>query len=182
MALVHCTKCGHHPVSTTAVKCPRCGAPRYGATDPSKPVAPVVTQVPQRTPSAARARSVSARPQSRGRVRQANPGKSLIGIVCTALMFAAIFIYADTETNSPSGLRFFWIIFGVYALVSGIVTLRLVRPPLIGWYSSSVWFIRGSGPVDILFRQIGMRISFEVFILVLSCIFGSLGGWILVLL
>jgi hypothetical protein len=30
MALVHCTKCGHYPVSTTAIKCPRCGAARYG--------------------------------------------------------------------------------------------------------------------------------------------------------
>ena len=30
MALVRSTKCGHHPVSTTAPKCPRCGAPRYG--------------------------------------------------------------------------------------------------------------------------------------------------------
>src|SRR5487761_1705175 len=31
MALVHCTKCGHYPVSPSAPKCPRCGAPSYRA-------------------------------------------------------------------------------------------------------------------------------------------------------
>jgi hypothetical protein len=70
----------------------------------------------------------------------------------------------------------------IYAIVSGIAVLPIVRPPFMSWYQSSRWMIFGRGPVEILFRQIGMRISFEAFIFVVSCLFGALGGWIVVIL
>ena len=68
-----------------------------------------------------------------------------------------------------------------YAFVAGLIALPLVRPPLIEWYRSSTWFIFGSGPVDILLRQIGFRLSFELFIFGISCVIGSLGGAIYVI-
>lgn len=63
-----------------------------------------------------------------------------------------------------------------YVLISGLLGLVIIRPPLINWYKSGSWFIWGSGPVDILFRQIGFRLGFEFFIFAVACIVGSLGG------
>jgi uncharacterized protein len=70
----------------------------------------------------------------------------------------------------------------IYVAVTGLICLTVVRPPLIRWYRSQWWFIRGTGPVDILFKQIGFRLSFEFFIYGLSCVFGALGGFLWVIL
>jgi hypothetical protein len=69
-----------------------------------------------------------------------------------------------------------------YVVVTGFIGLSVVRPPLIGWYRSQWWFIRGTGPVDILFKQIGFRLGFEFFIYGVSCVFGALGGFLWVVL
>lgn len=50
------------------------------------------------------------------------------------------------------------------------------------WYSSQVFFVSGKGPVDILFKQIVMRLGWETFIFALSCLVGALGGWVYILL
>jgi uncharacterized protein len=67
-----------------------------------------------------------------------------------------------------------------YVLIAGLLGLAVVRPPLIDWYRSQIWIMGGSGPVDILFKQIGFRLSFEFFTYALACVFGALGGWLLV--
>ena len=63
-----------------------------------------------------------------------------------------------------------------YVLISGFLCLVIIRPPLIGWYRSQRWFILGTGPIDILFRQIGFRFGVEFFIFCMACLIGSLGG------
>ena len=68
-----------------------------------------------------------------------------------------------------------------YIFVAGLITLPLVRRPLISWYRSNLWIISGSSPVDILFKQIGFRISFEAFIVAVSLVLGPLGGWLVVM-
>jgi len=40
VAFVYCTKCGHHPVATSAPRCPRCGAPRSQTYEPSTATEP----------------------------------------------------------------------------------------------------------------------------------------------
>lgn len=69
-----------------------------------------------------------------------------------------------------------------YVLVSGLFGLALVRPPLIRWYRSQFWFVRGTGPVDILLKQIWFRLGFELFTYVLACAVGAVGGWLFVFL
>jgi|CXWL01.1.fsa_nt_gi hypothetical protein len=69
-----------------------------------------------------------------------------------------------------------------YVLFSGILGLAIVRPPLIRWYKSQTFLIGGKGPVDILLKQVGYRLGFEIFVYALSCIVGAAGGWIYVLL
>jgi len=73
------------------------------------------------------------------------------------------------------------IIVAIYAVIAGLICLPLVRPPLAKWYRSGFWFIGGSGPVEILLKQVGYRLGFELFIFALSCVFGALGGWIFAL-
>lgn len=70
----------------------------------------------------------------------------------------------------------------VYALVCSYWGLKIVRPPLMNWYSNQTFFVAGKGPVDILFKQIGMRISIEFFGFVLAVAVGSLGGAIYLIL
>lgn len=65
-----------------------------------------------------------------------------------------------------------------YFFISGFFGLPLVRPILMNWYRNQGWFFVGTGPVDIFFRQIGARISFELFVFGVACVVGGLGGWI----
>lgn len=77
--------------------------------------------------------------------------------------------------------NFLVFVFILYTGIAGMMTLQVVRPPLMKWYNSQGWLIRGTGPVDILLKQVGYRLSFEVFIFDLACAFGSVGGWYLVM-
>jgi hypothetical protein len=90
---------------------------------------------------------------------------------------------SNVAAKSPQsdGVHIWMFILVAYAFVAGLITLPLVRPPLIEWYSSSTWIIFGNGPIDILFRQIGFRLSFELFTFGISCVIGSLGGAIYVI-
>lgn len=64
----------------------------------------------------------------------------------------------------------------VYVLLSTFYGIKLVRPPLINWYNSQIFFMSGRGPVDIFFKQIGYRLGWEAFVLGATAIVGSLGG------
>ena len=69
----------------------------------------------------------------------------------------------------------FWIIVA-YVLISGLMLFADIRRPLVRWYQSQTWFVSGSGPVDILFKQIGYRLSVELLAFGMACILGALGG------
>ena len=47
----------------------------------------------------------------------------------------------------------------VYVLLSTFYGIKLVRPPLMNWYNSQIFFMSGRGPVDIFFKQIGYRLG-----------------------
>ena len=63
-------------------------------------------------------------------------------------------------THPERNTAFMWIVSGI----AGLLDLFLFRPPLMGWYKRQYWFVRGRGPVDILFKQVGYRLGFELFI------------------
>jgi hypothetical protein len=98
------------------------------------------------------------------------------------LVFLAYFGFAQAAstdtipTASSDGVPLWVFILAAYVFVCGLIALPLVRPPLMEWYRSSDWFIFGTGPVDILLRQVGFRLGFELFIFGISCVIGSLGG------
>ena len=64
----------------------------------------------------------------------------------------------------------------LYVLWATFCGIKIVRKPLMNWYNSQSFFVRGSGPVDIFIKQIGFRLSWEGFVLVASAIVGCLGG------
>ena len=74
----------------------------------------------------------------------------------------------------------FWILIG-YILASGLMLFADIRRPLVHWYQSQTWFVSGSGALDILFKQIGYRLSVELFAFGVACVLGSLGGNLYVL-
>lgn len=86
------------------------------------------------------------------------------------------------QNTQPSKLkRVLAYIILIYVLIAGFISLRIVRPPFINWYKSSIFIISGKNPIDILLREIGYRILFELFVFAISCLVGSLGLWILAL-
>lgn len=50
------------------------------------------------------------------------------------------------------------------------------------WYRSQTWYVRGSDPIEVMFKQIGMRSSVESFAFMVACFVGALGGWIYILM
>ncbi|RYC30310.1 hypothetical protein D3273_19270 [Lichenibacterium minor] len=72
------------------------------------------------------------------------------------------------------------ILIAIYILVAGVIVLPLVRRPVMAWYRSQRWYVRGKDPIDILFKQIGMRANVEFFAFMVACLVGALGGWIYV--
>ncbi len=67
----------------------------------------------------------------------------------------------------------------IYAGIAGLITLPMVRPPFINWYKSSSFFVFGRNPVDILLKQVGYRLGFELFVYAIACVGGGLGLWII---
>ena len=65
-----------------------------------------------------------------------------------------------------------------YILFGIIIGQMWIRPILMRWYRSNAWFIAGSGPVDILFKSIGVRLSYEAFVFFAGSVVGILFGWI----
>lgn len=73
---------------------------------------------------------------------------------------------------------FLLLMLALYIVSAGVITLGVVRPALINWYHSRTYWIGGTGRADLLFKLIGSKVSFEIFVLVVSCIVGALGGWV----
>ena len=61
-------------------------------------------------------------------------------------------------------------------LLSGLLMFATVRRPLLRWYHSNAWFVQGQNIVDIILKQIGMRLTVEAIAFVVACVVGSLGG------
>ncbi len=73
----------------------------------------------------------------------------------------------------------------IIAFYIGLARLSVfptVRRPFIGWYRSPTWLVRGTDPIEIMFKRIGMRANDEFFAYLVSCLVGALGGWIYVVL
>ena len=102
--------------------------------------------------------------------------KRILAVILGLTLVTGI-IFVSSPAARLTGL----LVLAGYFFVSGLVFLKVPRTPLIAWYQSQGWFFTGTGPVDILFKQIGSRISIEAFAFVLSAIVGGLGGayWIL---
>ena len=68
-----------------------------------------------------------------------------------------------------------------YIVISGLMMFGDVRRLLMRWYRSQVWLVSGNGVLDILFKQIGYRLTVELFAFIVACIVGSIGGniWII---
>lgn len=68
-----------------------------------------------------------------------------------------------------------------YAIIAGVITLRLVRPPLINWYHSTFRLYSGRDSVDIFFKSLANRLGFELFIFAVSCGLGACGLFLVAL-
>lgn len=69
----------------------------------------------------------------------------------------------------------------IYVLITALIVFPMVRRPLVHWYKSQIWFVHGSGILDILMKQIGMRLTVEAIAFGISCVVGPIGGFIYVL-
>lgn len=74
----------------------------------------------------------------------------------------------------------FWSIIA-YIVISGLLLYATIRRPIIGWYSRQVWLVSGEGVIDIMLKQIGMRLTVELLAFLIACVLGSLGGNIYVI-
>jgi hypothetical protein len=83
----------------------------------------------------------------------------------------------DFAHNYPT----LFLILLAYVGLSGLVGLTVVRPPLARWWNSQFILVSGPGLADVLLRQLGYRLAFELCVFAIACIYGSLGGWIYVL-
>ncbi len=114
MALVHCTKCGHYPVSTSAPKCPRCGAPPYQASK----LAPTI---------------IAPEPSSRGTAGSSSLTKQVpayaqvSGFLALALAVAGVFIpFVGVLFLTPIAIVLGCVaLYGGYKVV-GVTTLVVV--------------------------------------------------------
>ena len=72
-------------------------------------------------------------------------------------------------------------VIAIYIVLAALIVFPTVRRPLLRWYGSQRFYYRGKDPIDILFKQIGARLSVEGFAFMVSCLVGPLGGWIYIL-
>ena len=69
-----------------------------------------------------------------------------------------------------------------YIVISGLMMFGDIRRPLVNWYRSQGWVMAGNGPIDILFKQIGYRLTVEAFAFGVACLMGSIGGNIYIIM
>ncbi len=68
------------------------------------------------------------------------------------------------------------------ALYIDLAVLAMIRRPFIGKYRAQTWLVRGTEPIGIMIKRIGMRANVEFFAFLVSCLVGALGEWIYVVL
>lgn len=66
----------------------------------------------------------------------------------------------------------------IYWIASTIFAYPFVRRKMMNWYRSQRKMFFGKNSVDIMNAQIGNRMSFEGQILIISALFGPIGGWL----
>jgi hypothetical protein len=69
-------------------------------------------------------------------------------------------------------------IFFLYTLIAGLISFPLVRHTFARWYAISSFPTDGTNPMEILLKQIGLRLPVELLVFSLSCVFGAAGGWV----
>ncbi len=68
-----------------------------------------------------------------------------------------------------------------YVLLAGLISWPMVRRPLARWWSGLFIATYGPSLLDNLVRLLLYRLGFELFVFALACVFGALGGWLIVL-
>jgi hypothetical protein len=115
LLLYYCTKCRHYPVSDSAHKCPRCGATRYGAPQPT--VAPQPIRIPR---SSEFTRFLSGEREIHGYAQ-------VCGILAIALAIAGFLIpMIGVLFVAPLA-----IVMNVIALYGGCMRIAFVRAMLV---------------------------------------------------
>jgi hypothetical protein len=79
-------------------------------------------------------------------------------------------------TENANAFAFLLALYAVFA--SGVASVWF-RNRIMGWYANSTWMTIGTGAVDVLKTNIGRRYGIEVFVGVLSALFGWCGGFLL---
>ena len=105
-------------------------------------------------------------------------GKKLFAIVLVFLFIASITILMlNLKQEQEVGRLFGVMMLVIYFVITGLIFLPIPRKMIVlDWYNSQTWLFLGKGPVDILFKQIGSRISIEFFAFTVSVVIGALGG------
>ncbi len=105
-------------------------------------------------------------------------GKKLFAIVLVFLFIASITILMlNLKQEQEVGRLFGVMMLVIYFVITGLIFLPIPRKMIVlDWYNSQTWLCLGKGPVDILFKQIGSRISIEFFAFTVSVVIGALGG------
>jgi hypothetical protein len=70
----------------------------------------------------------------------------------------------------------------IYIVLAGLIFLPLIRRPMISWWNSQFILYGGSSLVELFLKRFAYRIGFELFVFVVACAIGALGGWIYVVL
>jgi TolA-binding protein len=83
---------------------------------------------------------------------------------------------AIDQSSNLNGISFTqWLLYAYMVIATAIGTL-FVRPPLMKWWNSQAFFVSGDNVVHIFFKQLGMRLTWETFMLAVSAVLGILGG------
>ena len=69
-----------------------------------------------------------------------------------------------------------WIVLFLYILWGAYWGCQIVYPRMLAWYKSSTWLIFGTGPMDILKRQIIFGLQVRFWAIVIGIVVGCLGG------
>ena len=77
------------------------------------------------------------------------------------------------STSSSSAMT---IAIGCYLLWGTFWGCKIVYPRMMSWYNSTTWFIFGTGPMDILKRQIIFGLQVRFWSVVIGIVVGCLGG------
>lgn len=81
---------------------------------------------------------------------------------------------SSAVSNTFSGIL--WIFVFLYVMWGAYWGCQIVYPRMLEWYNSSTWLIFGTGPMDILKRQIIFGLQVRFWAIVIGTVVGCLGG------